>query len=712
MKPEHRPPDAASLRARAEAVLLKTTAPSPESLAALSPEAAQRVLHELQVHQIELEMQNEELRRAQLELEASRASYFDLYDLAPVGYCTVGGNGIISEANLTLATFLGVARGALVVQLFSSFILKDDADIFYLLKKQVFAAHATGADPAAPSCSCELRLKRGDGTPVWVGLVVTAAKGESGETILRVAVTDISAQRANEAIELEKAEIQAAILNAIPAQVTLIDPEGIIVATNERRQRFATPNLPQDSDFSLGQNYLKVCERATGPFSEEAKDAAAGIRRVLGGEVGEFSIEYPCHSNTEQRWFRLVVNPLHEGIRKGALLMHFNITEQRQLQNQLRESQKMEAIGQLAGGIAHDFNNILAVIQGYSTLLLAAPSVADVAEAAENIGEAAGRGEALTRQLLAYSRQQVLKPRVLDLNKIVSGFLKMLGRLLGEDLRIVMNLDSRALLTRADAGMLEQVLMNLAVNARDAMPDGGRLEVATGEVTLKAAEADLLPDLAPGHHVWLSVSDTGCGIPPEQLARIFEPFFTTKDVGKGTGLGLATAHGIVKQHGGAMTVASEVGRGTTFKIYLPATEAEVFAPVIQPAAPAALGGWETILLVEDDPTIRKLTRRVLERAGYRVLEAADGVEGGRLGEEHSGEIRLLLTDITMPEGVSGRMLATQLEAKNPQLKVIFTSGYDVTTARRGLSLNEGEDFLQKPVPLSLLLETVRRSLDR
>ncbi len=350
MKPKKDPlVTAAELRSRAEAAFAAQVAAAPETQTAPTPETTRTLLHELQVHQIELEMQNEELRRTQGELEDSRASYFDLYDLAPVGYCTIDEKGLILQANLTLATLVGVARNELVRRPFSHFILQEDADIFYLLTKHILAAHPTGANPAASSCSCELRLKRGDGTPVWVGLTVTAATGESGETVLRVVVTDISARRAREVIELEKAEIQVAILNAIPAHVALIDPEGIILATNDSWRRFATANLLQGPEFALGQNYLKVCERATGPCSEEAKDAAVGIRRVLRGEAGEFSIEYPCHSPTEQRWFRLMATALHEGFRGGGVVMHLNITERKLAEVKLAQTAEMlERTGELA----------------------------------------------------------------------------------------------------------------------------------------------------------------------------------------------------------------------------------------------------------------------------------------------------------------------------------------------------------------------------
>lgn len=328
----------AQLRARAEtAVRAKAGTKNPPSLTAGS---ALAMLHELQVHQIELELQNEELRAAQLELEESRARYLDLYDLAPVGQCMMGHTGLILQANLTLATLLGVMRGALVGQSFARFIVREDQDTFHLLMNQIRAAQVTVKAPTSPCHSCELRLKQGaGGTAVWVSLVVTAARGQNGEPEMRVVVTDISPRRAREAAARLEAQTQMEILNAIPAHVALVDPEGVIQVTNESWRQFATANLLQGPEFSLGQNYLKVCERATGPCSEEAKDAAAGIRRVLRGEVDEFSIEYPCHSPTEQRWFRLIATPLRQGRGGGAVVMHVNVTERKLAELKLRNSE-------------------------------------------------------------------------------------------------------------------------------------------------------------------------------------------------------------------------------------------------------------------------------------------------------------------------------------------------------------------------------------
>jgi CheY-like chemotaxis protein len=335
----------------------------------------------------------------------------------------------------------------------------------------------------------------------------------------------------------------------------------------------------------------------------------------------------------------------------------------------------------------------------------------EVQDGLREIRVAAEHAANLTRQLLAFSRRQVMQPRPLDLNEIVTSLTKMLQRILGEDVRLQLNLHPRALLTRADAGMLDQVLLNLVVNARDAMPGGGRLFIETGETTFTEEEANAIPDTSPGRHVCLRVTDTGTGIAPENLSRIFEPFFTTKEPGKGTGLGLATVFGIVKQHRGSLTVESEVGKGTTFRIFLPASGVAGRLPDEAAMKPKPRGGTETILLVEDDAAVRMLTRAVLERQGYQVLEAAHGVEALKIWEQHQGIIQLLFTDIVMPRGISGRELAIRLQARNPKLRVIFTSGYSADIAGRELSLQEGQNFIQKPASPQQLLETVRRCLD-
>jgi CheY-like chemotaxis protein len=324
---------------------------------------------------------------------------------------------------------------------------------------------------------------------------------------------------------------------------------------------------------------------------------------------------------------------------------------------------------------------------------------------------AAERAADLTRQLLLFSRKQVMQPRDLDVNELITGLVKMLQRIIGEDVRLELSLHPRPLTVRADAGMLDQVLMNLVVNARDAMPAGGKLSITTAEKDFSPQEAAAMPEASSGRYAWLCVTDTGCGIPPEIVQRIFEPFFTTKDPGKGTGLGLATVFGIVKQHRGMILVESEVGRGTTFRVFLPAA-GPVGQPLTDPAAKRKPpGGTETVLLAEDDPFVRRITRAVLEQAGYTVLEAADGAEALRLWSKDAPGIQLLLTDIVMPGNVKGRDLAARLRSTRPQLPILFMSGYSSDLAGQELALLQGQNFLQKPFQPAPLLEAVRRSLD-
>ncbi len=447
---------------------------------------------------------------------------------------------------------------------------------------------------------------------------------------------------------------------------------------------------------------------------EDVELVREAMRGALAGERGYEVAHRIVQRDGRERWVQQKADVERDeagGPRRMVGVIQ-DVTERKMLEEQFRQSQKMEAIGRLAGGVAHDFNNILAVIMMQSELAQMGEDIPDpVVDSLEQIRAAAERAAKLTRQLLLFSRKQVMQPQDIDLNETVTGLAKMLQRIIGEDVRLEMHLHSAALVTRADAGMLDQVLMNLAVNARDAMPGGGRLLIETSVRVVKKEEAAPHPDSAPGPYVSLSVEDSGTGISPEVLPRIFEPFFTTKEAGKGTGLGLATVFGIVKQHSGWVTVASELGKGTRFEVFLRATgsgDLGASAP-IAPAKPR--GGTETILLVEDEQGVRMLTRILLERQGYRVLEAANGVEGMQVWEREKGSIRLLLTDMVMPEGISGRELAGQLQEWQPDLRVIFTSGYSADIAGRELNLKDGQNFLQKPCPPLRLLETVRKSLD-
>lgn len=406
------------------------------------------------------------------------------------------------------------------------------------------------------------------------------------------------------------------------------------------------------------------------------------------------------------------LSPIYQqGRMVGFSLIYRDITYTKRLEDQFRHAQKMEAIGTLAGGVAHDFNNLLTIISGYSELLLDQLTPSDPAHSLiEQIRKAGERAAALTRQLLAFSRQQVMELKVLDLNAIVGDTEKMLRRLIGEDISLATALNPRLGTIKADAGQIEQIIMNLSVNARDAMPRGGKLTIETDNVSLDQSYAQSHMEVQPGRYVMLAVSDTGCGMNEATKARIFEPFFTTKEKGKGTGLGLATVFGIVKQTGGHIWVYSELGQGTTFKIYFPMTDGTV--PTGNSFDGKAVPtGIETILYVEDEDAVRALTVFALRSFGYTVLEANRGQEAIRLCETYQGPIHLLLSDVVMPE-MGGRQVADAILSLRPNIKVLFVSGYtDDAIVRHGI-LHEQVAFLQKPFTPNALARKVRDVLSR
>ncbi|MBI4465481.1 MAG: PAS domain S-box protein [Acidobacteria bacterium] len=387
-----------------------------------------------------------------------------------------------------------------------------------------------------------------------------------------------------------------------------------------------------------------------------------------------------------------------------------DLSEQKELQAQLWQAQKMEAVGRLAGGVAHDFNNLLNVIGGYSEMLLdEAGKGSTLRHYAEEIRKAADQAASVTRQLLAFSRKQVLQPKVLDLNDLVTNLSKMLRRLIGEDVQVSTALKAGLGLVKADPSQLEQAIMNLVVNARDAMPQGGRLTIETANVELDEAYARLHTPCQPGPYVLLAVSDTGVGMDGQTRARIFEPFFTTKPLGKGTGLGLAMVYGIVKQSDGYIWVYSEPGHGTTFKIYLPWVEATEQVSQVRRAAEPSPRGSETVLVVEDEPAVRELAREFLESSGYQVLDADGGAAALELVKHHSGPLHLLLTDVIMPK-MSGKELVAELAKLLPETKVLYMSGYtDEIIGNLGI-LESVTQFVQKPFTRDALANQVREVL--
>jgi signal transduction histidine kinase/ActR/RegA family two-component response regulator len=385
----------------------------------------------------------------------------------------------------------------------------------------------------------------------------------------------------------------------------------------------------------------------------------------------------------------------------------------RSTEEQLQQAQKLEAVGRLAGGIAHDFNNLLTVIMGYSALLMTSKMDNVMYERIEEINKAGHRASSLTRQLLAFSRKQVLKPEVLDIGSLVESTGKMLRRLIGEDIEIITSLEPDVAKINADPGQIEQVLINLVVNARDAMKDGGKITIETANVELDAAYSDMHISVTPGYYVMLAVSDTGIGMDAETRKHIFEPFFTTKELGKGTGLGLSMVYGIVKQSGGNIWVYSELGKGTTFKIYLPQVQAKSNQTVTADKRSGISGATatETILLVEDEEMVRKLTSDILRENGYEVLAASNGEEAIQICNEHRGDIDLMLTDVVMP-AMNGKRLSEIVGPIQKNMRVVYMSGYtDDAIVHHGV-LDPGTNFIEKPFTAEILVSTIREVLQK
>jgi PAS domain S-box-containing protein len=512
-------------------------------------------------------------------------------------------------------------------------------------------------------------------------------------------------KRAEEELRWKTAFLEAQVDSALDG-ILVVDNQGKKILQNQRMNELWKIPPPIAEDKNDAAQIQFITNQTKNP--QQSADKVASLYSHP-DEVSRDEVDLIDGTALER-----YSSPVRDkaGKHYGRIWTFRDITERKRLEEQFRQSQKMDAIGQLAGGVAHDFNNILGVIQMQSDLLKSGGNLSPAQlDFAGEIGAATQRAAALTRQLLLFSRKEVLQPRDLDLNQSISNMTKMLWRILGEDIKMQFKFAMQPLFIHADPGMLDQVLMNLAVNSRDAMPKGGRLVIETSTAEFDESVRGQSAQARPGSFVCLSVSDTGCGIPAENLPRIFEPFFTTKDVGKGTGLGLATVFGIVQQHQGWVHVYSEAGHGTTFRIYLPRLAGMSRPEPEPPALTSMRGGNETILLVEDDAFLRASVHKALSQLGYRVFEAINGIEALEVWKQHREEIHLLLTDLVMPGGMTGKDLAERLLPENPKLKVIYVSGYSAEVAGKDFSLEEGVNFLAKPVQAFKLAQTVRQNLD-
>ncbi|MEW6442052.1 MAG: PAS domain S-box protein [bacterium] len=631
-------------------------------------------------------------KRVEQTLRESEERYRHIVETANEGIWSMDAEHRTTFVNLAMARMLGYEAGEMAGVPLEDFLFPDELEDH---QRRMEVRHQ-GKDGRY-----ERRFRRKDGGACWCLVSATALRDDQGRFAGSFAMlTDITARVVAETRLREREEqfrqlfdnmsSGVAVYRAVDdgADFVLRDVNRAVeriekVARDDLLGRRVTEVFPGVTDFGL----LAVLQRVQRTGKAERLPATVyRDARIVGWR--------------ENYVFRL---PSGE-----VVAVYDDITEQKELEAQLRQAQKMEAVGQLAGGVAHDFNNLLTVITGFSDMLLArVPENDPGREFLGNIREAGERAAALTRQLLAFSRKQILEPKVLDLNETVRNIEKMLRRLIGEDIVLTTALSPTLSRVKVDPSQMEQVVMNLAVNARDAMPRGGRLAIETRNVELNGDYCRLHPESKPGPYARLCVTDTGCGMTPEVKARIFEPFFTTKGAGKGTGLGLAAVFGIVKQSGGQIEIDSQVGVGTSFRIYLPAVEEAEASPrpdrVVEPAQP----GRETILLVEDEEQVRQIARLALETQGYKVLEADGGPKAVSIAEAFDGPIQLLVTDVVMPE-MNGRELAELLLVRRPALKVLFMSGY--TMVRLGMA-GAPTAFLHKPFSPLALAKKVRDLLD-
>ncbi len=549
---------------------------------------------------------------------------------------------------------------------------------------------------------------RKDGTEYYQEWQIAPLHDDTGKTTHYVAIQrDITERkRVEEELRWKTAFLEAQVDSALDG-ILVVDNQGKQILRNQRMNELwkIPPEIAGLKDDAAQVQF--IANRAKNP-----REFAARIAYLYShpDEISQDEIELKDGTILDR-----FSSPVRDQAGKyyGRIWTFRDITKHRKLEAQFRQSQKMEAFGQLAGGVAHDFNNILAVIQLQAGLLKLQKNLSlQQLDYASEIEKAAERAANLTRQLLLFSRQQAMQPRDLNLKDIVANIAKMLQRTLGDHIQLQFKFSGQPIFIHADSGMIDQILLNLVVNARDAMPRGGNIVIETSAVEFDEVTAAQTVQAQPGLFACLSVSDSGAGISPEILPRIFEPFFTTKEIGKGTGLGLATVFGIVRQHKGWINVCSEIASGSTFRVYLPRLAKAPDPSTNWPAQASVRGGNETILLVEDDDSVRSSVRATLLSLGYQVLEAASGIEALNVWEKNRAEIRLLITDLMMPGGMTGKDLADLLLQQAPKLKVIYASGYSPESAGKELGPKDATSFLTKPFEANTLAETIRYRLDQ
>ena len=694
------------LRQRAEQILNQESADRK----AFPGGDIQELIHELQVHQIELETQNEELRRTQIELEDSRNKYFDLFDLAPIGYLVLNQEGLIQEVNLTAADLLGFDRRYLIKRGFSQFIAPDFQDVFYLHRKKVFEVKTRQG--------CELKLFKKDGTSLDVQVESVATRDAEGNfNQLRISILDITDRKRAEEELQDSTQRLDSIMRAVPDIIYRLDSDGNISFISDAVSKYAyspegllNTNILQlvHPDDRKGATY-RINERRT-------KERATRLFEVR--LFPERPVDALSEGESEDMEGELVFLITAEGLYEsevpgtetfiGTQGIARDVTERRCLEAQLRQTVKMEAVGTLAGGIAHDFNNLLMGIQGNVSLMkLDINPSHPYYERLESIEKQIQSGARLTSHILGYARKGKYEVKPIDLNSLIKEIAEGFGRT-RKGITIRQELDDDLFTIEADPGQIQQVLFNLFINGSDAMPIGGELILKTMNTSHDSIKKKLY-DPKPGNYVLLTVTDTGIGMDKETIKHIFEPFFTTKEMGRGTGLGLASAYGIMKGHGGYIDVESKKGQGTTFSIYLPASEKEVQGVV--KTAEQVIEGAGTVLLVDDEEVILEVGQALLEAMGYRVLVARDGKEAIELYKKSSNDIDIVVLDIVMPN-MGGGEAYDHIKEINTDVKVLLSTGFSIDGEAKAILQRGCNGFIQKPFRMNELAEKIGEILDK
>ena len=680
-------------------------------------ESPEHIIQELRIHQIELEMQNEELARSQAALGDAKNHYANLFDRAPIAYVELDAERNVNKVNIAARGLFEMGPEDMSNRFFQKFFSDRNRGLLQECLDKVSSSEN--------QVRSRLQIETGAGKTKYIEASIARMQdGVSGQDIFLCGFLDFTKEHefqeeltsSEKQLQIHVKERQA-MFDALPAHVALLNKDGIIQAVNVAWKRFAEANGLNSSTFNIGDNYMQVCETAHGECSEEAARVAQGLRSVLQGEASAFTLEYPCHSPKEERWFRLTITAVEPGKREGAVVMHVDISQERQMHLQSLRSQRLESIGTLAGGIAHDLNNVLTPIVMGADLIESNHLDSTEREVLETISSNARRGADMIRQLLDYARgSKGLDKKTVQPMDVIQEVQSIIRESFPKNIQFTMTGETDLSLIKGNSTQLHQAILNLCLNARDAMKFGGTLNIHTENCHLREGDGILPPDISPGAFVKIQISDTGHGIPKLIQDRIYDPFYTTKPFGEGTGLGLSTTLGIVQSNGGFIHLRSRLEEGSVFSVYLPTT----FRPAIMPAAPtenkepetiqSAKSSRKRILVVDDESSIRTLLQKTLDKLNYESFAASTGAEAISIFVENSSNIDLTITDAMMPI-MDGNDLIKTLKKINPDHKIIAISGVDSETALTTEARQLVDVFISKPFHQAQLREAIKKLLE-